>query len=185
MYLLAGLGNPGEKYYGTRHNVGFRFIDKMASKLAVSLKAGKGSYAAGKTVYNNIDIVLLKPVTFMNNSGDAIQQAASWYKIPAENCLICYDDINLDTGALRIRRAGSAGGHNGIKDIIQKLSTDQFPRLRIGVGNNYREGEQVKYVLSPFSKKDEIFIEEAIVKAADAAFTFITEGVEEAMNRYN
>src|SRR5699024_11055769 len=90
-------------------------------------------------------IILLQPTAFMNNSGKAIQQAASWYKIPTENCLICYDDLNIETGVLRVRPGGSAGGHNGIKDIIQKMSTDQFPRLRIGIGNNFREGEQIKY----------------------------------------
>lgn len=185
MFLIAGLGNPGAEYSDTRHNVGFRLIESLSSRLSVSLKTGKGSFLSAKTSYNNIDIVLLQPTTFMNNSGDALQQAASWYKIPAENCLVCYDDLNLDVGAIRIRRDGSAGGHNGIKDIIKKLSTDQFPRLRMGIGSDFREGEQIKYVLSRFSKEQQIIIDEAIDRAVEAAFSFISEGVETTMNNYN
>ncbi|HLR76485.1 MAG TPA: aminoacyl-tRNA hydrolase [Balneolaceae bacterium] len=185
MFLVAGLGNPGNKYSGTRHNVGFRLIDNLAARFSASLKSGKGPYLAAKMVYNSVDIILLRPTTFMNNSGNAIQQALNWYNIPAESCVICYDDLNLETGALRIRRGGSAGGHNGIKDIIQKLSTNQFPRLRIGIGNDFREGQQVKYVLSPFGQKEEVIIEEAMNEAAEAVLTLAAEGVEAAMNKFN
>ncbi len=185
MLLIAGLGNPGAEYSGTRHNVGFRLIEKLCSRLSVQMKTGKGHFLAGKAIYENEKLILLQPTTFMNNSGTAIQQAANFYKIYSQNCLICYDDLNLETGDIRIRRGGSAGGHNGIKDIIQKLGIDEFPRLRIGIGSDFREGGQTKYVLSRFSKEQSPLIDEAIEKAADAALEFATEGVEAAMNKYN
>ncbi len=185
MFLIAGLGNRGAKYIGTRHNVGFRLIEKLAEQLSVKLTAGKGPFLAGKAVYEKQRFILLQPTTFMNNSGTAIQQAIHWYKISLENCFVCYDDLNLNIGTIRIRDGGSAGGHNGIKDIIQKLSSDQFPRLRIGIGSNFREGEQTRYVLSRFEKEQIQPIEEAIDTAAKAVLQFVTEGVELTMNNYN
>ncbi len=185
MFLIAGLGNPGAEYSGTRHNVGFRVIEKLCEKLSVHMKTGKGPFLTGKAAFAGKKLILLQPITFMNNSGRAIQQAATFYKIDAGRCLICYDDLNLSVGDLRIRRGGSAGGHNGIKDIIQKLATDQFPRLRIGIGSNFREDEQTKYVLSRFSPEQEPLIEEAVDKATEAALEFVTNGAEEAMNNFN
>lgn len=185
MFLIAGLGNPGSKYSGTRHNVGFRLIEKLCDSLSVQMKTGKGHFLNGKAVYNRKKLILIQPTTYMNNSGTAVQQATDFYKIPSKNCLVCYDDLNLEAGDIRLRAGGSAGGHNGIKDVIQKLGSDQFPRLRIGIGNDFREGEQTKYVLSHFSDIQLPVIAKAVDNAASAALEFATEGAETAMNNYN
>src|SRR5699024_8553109 len=140
MAVIVGLGNPGKKYDGTRHNVGFKLIDKLADLLSVQLNSGRGPYLTGKSAFPHQNIRLVKPTTFMNESGKAVQQLLKWYRTKPEECLVCYDDLNLDVGALRLRRGGSAGGHNGIKDIIRKLGTNQFPRLRVGIGHNFHEG---------------------------------------------
>jgi len=121
----------------------------------------------------------------MNNSGDAVRQAVHWYKEDLDDCLICYDDLALDTGDIRLRPGGSSGGHNGIKDIIQKLGTNAFPRIRIGIGNDFPQGQQVQHVLSPFTKKEREIIDTTLDRAADAAFCFLREGIEEAMNNFN
>ena len=185
MPLIVGLGNPGSKYAGTRHNIGFGLIDTLASRLAAPLKAGKGLYYEGKARYGDHQVILLKPTTFMNRSGDAVQQALHWYKLQPDECLVCYDDLNIDTGTLRLRPGGSAGGHNGIKDIIQKLGTDTFPRLRIGIGDDFRDGQQVQYVLSPFDADQREIMDITVEKAADAVLSFIDDGIDTAMNKFN
>jgi len=185
MAVIVGLGNPGKKYSGTRHNVGFEIIDKLAESLSVQLKSGRGPYLSGKAPFPHQGIQLVKPTTFMNESGFAVQQLLDWHSTEQEECLICFDDLNLDTGSIRLRPGGSAGGHNGIKDIIQKLGTDQFPRLRVGIGNDFREGRQVQYVLSPFSGKQREVIDISIAKAAEAAVTFSEKGIDAAMNDFN
>jgi PTH1 family peptidyl-tRNA hydrolase len=185
MPLIIGLGNPGSKYAGTRHNIGFEFIDKLAQSMSVRLGPGKGPFHVGKGNHAGHPIYLIKPTTYMNNSGDAVRKAINWYKEDVENCLICYDDLDLDVGTIRLRRDGSAGGHNGIKDIIQKLGTKAFPRLRIGIGNDFPRGQQVQHVLSPFSDDERKVIEPTLDNAVDACFCFIREGIEQAMNQYN
>ena len=185
MPLIVGLGNPGSKYAGTRHNIGFELIDTLASRLSAPLKAGKGLYYESKARYGDHQVILLKPTTFMNRSGDAVQQALHWYKLQPDECLVCYDDLNIDTGTLRLRPGGSAGGHNGIKDIIQKLGTDTFPRLRIGIGDDFRDGQQVQYVLSPFDADQREIMDITVEKAADAVLSFIDDGIDTAMNKFN
>lgn len=185
MPLIIGLGNPGSKYAGTRHNIGFELIDKLAQAMSVRLGPGKGPFHVGKGNHAGHSIYLVKPTTYMNKSGDAVQQAVNWYKEDVGNCLVCYDDLDLDVGTIRLRPNGSAGGHNGIKDIIQKLGTDAFPRLRIGIGNDFPRGQQVQHVLSPFSDEERKIIDPTLDKAADATFCFIREGIEEAMNKFN
>ncbi len=185
MPLIIGLGNPGNKYAGTRHNIGFEFIDKLAQSMSVRLGPGKGPFHVGKGTHAGYSVYLIKPTTYMNNSGDAVRQAVNWYKEDVENCLVCYDDLDLDIGTIRLRPGGSAGGHNGIKDIIQKLGTNAFPRLRIGIGNDFPRGQQVQYVLSPFSEDERKVIEPTLDKAIDASFCFFREGIEEAMNKFN
>jgi PTH1 family peptidyl-tRNA hydrolase len=185
MPIVAGLGNPGNKYAGSRHNIGFELIDKLSTSFSITLGPGKGPFYIGKTNYKGQQLQLVKPTTYMNNSGDALQQALHWFKMPPDECLVCYDDLNLEAGDLRIRPGGSAGGHNGIKDIIQKLGTKQFPRLRIGIGNDFRDGQQVGYVLSQFDQKQREIIDITLEKAADAVRTFMLEGVETAMNEFN
>lgn len=185
MPLIAGLGNPGRKYAGSRHNIGFELIDKLADSLSITLGPGKGPFYIGKGNFRGHAVMLMKPSTYMNNSGDAVQQALHWFKMEPGQCLVCYDDLNLDTGVLRLRPGGSAGGHNGIKDIIQKLGTDAFPRLRIGIGNDYRDGQQSAYVLSAFDSKQREIMDIALEKAADAVLTFTTDGIDTAMNNFN
>lgn len=185
MPFIIGLGNPGSKYAGTRHNIGFEFIDRLAQSMSVRLGPGKGPFQVGKSNYGGESVYLIKPTTYMNNSGDAVRQALNWYKEDIDQCLICYDDIDLDIGTIRLRPGGSAGGHNGIKDIITKLGTDAFPRLRIGIGNNFSRGQQVQYVLSPFSDEERQVIDTVLDKAVDACFCFIRDGIDKAMNEYN
>lgn len=185
MPLIIGLGNPGSKYAGTRHNIGFEFIDRLAQSMSVRLGPGKGPFHMAKGNHAGYAIYLIKPTTYMNNSGDAVRQALNWYKEDMDKCLVCYDDLDLDLGTIRLRPGGSAGGHNGIKDIIHKLGTNAFPRLRIGIGNDFPRGQQVQYVLSPFSSKEREVMESTLDKAVDASFCFIREGIDEAMNKFN
>ncbi len=186
MYLVAGLGNPGSSYDMTRHNIGFHVIDYMADELGVKVKKlkFKGIYAdvniAGEKV------ILLKPQTYMNLSGESIRDFRDFFKIPAENIIIINDDINLKLGALRIRKSGSAGGHNGLKSIIYQLNSDQFPRIRIGVGAPRHEEEDLAdFVLSRFSKEEIPVLEEAIIKTKKAVEEIIKNGTDSAMNKYN
>lgn len=185
MSLVIGLGNPGNKYAGTRHNIGFEFIDKLATALSVRMGPGKGPFHVAKGNHAGQPLYMVKPTTYMNNSGDAVRQAINWYKEEVGNCLVCYDDLDLEVGTIRLRPGGSAGGHNGIKDIINKLGTKAFPRLRIGIGNDFPRGHQVQHVLSPFSEDERTVIEDTLETAVNAALCFLTEGIEQAMNKFN
>lgn len=185
MPLIIGLGNPGSKYAGTRHNIGFNLIDRLAEAMSVRMGTGKGPFLVGKGNHAGHAIYLVKPTTYMNNSGDAVRQALQWYKEDVGNCLICYDDLALEVGTIRLRPSGSAGGHNGIKDIIKKLGTNAFPRLRIGIGDDFQRGQQVNHVLSPFSEEEQKVIDSTLDQAVDAAFCFVREGINQAMNKFN
>lgn len=185
MPLIIGLGNPGSKYAGTRHNIGFELIDTLAHSMSVRLGPGKGPFHVGKGNHAGNPVYLIKPTTYMNNSGKAVRTAINWYKEDVEHCLVCYDDLNLDVGTIRLRPNGSAGGHNGIKDIIQQLGTNAFPRLRIGIGSDFPQGQQVQHVLSSFSDEEQSVLTSTLDIAVDATFCFIREGIEEAMNKFN
>lgn len=185
MPVIVGLGNPGSKYAGTRHNIGFELLDRLASKLSVSLGPGKGPFHIGTGVYRRGKVILVKPTTYMNLSGDAVRQVLDYYKIDPRECLVCYDDLDLSIGNIRLRAKGSAGGHNGLKDIILKLGTDIIPRLRIGIGNDFPQGQQVNYVLSRFSSQEKKIMDETLDTAVNAALSFVTDGIEEAMNSFN
>lgn len=185
MPVIVGLGNPGQKYAGTRHNVGFELIDRLIAVQSVSMGPGKGPFLIGTTRINNQKVALVKPTTYMNNSGDAVQQVLNWYKLPPEECLVCYDDLDIEIGNIRLRAKGSAGGHNGIKDIIKKLGSKSFPRLRIGIGDKFARGLQVNYVLSQFSSEERKNVDKALNLAEEAVLTFIREGIEKAMNDFN
>lgn len=185
MSVIIGLGNPGQKYAGTRHNVGFDLIDRLATAQSVNLGPGKGPFLIGTSRINSQKVMFVKPTTFMNKSGDAVQQVLNWYKLTPEECLVCYDDLDIDIGSIRLRAKGSAGGHNGIKDIIQKLGTKKFPRLRIGIGGEFARTNQVNYVLSKFSPDERENIDHALDRAEDAVFSFIRDGIEQAMNTFN
>jgi len=180
MKLIAGLGNPGAQYEWTRHNVGFEVLEDLAARHAATWSKKPDAEVArwGQ------DAVLVKPQTFMNLSGSAVQRWAHFYKVGFEDVLVVVDDVNLEAGRLRIRRGGSAGGHNGLKSIIAALGTDQFPRLRVGVGGGTKR-ELSSHVLGKFSADEEAVIEAAIEKAVEAVEVFVAEGSSAAMNRYN
>ena len=185
MYIIAGLGNPTKEYEKTRHNVGFEVIDVLADRLFTSVdeKKFKGYY--GKAVIGGEKVILLKPQTFMNLSGESVRAAADFYKIDPEHIIVIYDDISLEVGQLRIRSKGSAGGHNGIKNIIAHLGTQEFPRIKVGVGAKPPRMDLADYVLSRFSAEDRVKMEEAFKEAVQAVQVMITEGDQAAMNRFN
>lgn len=186
MYLVAGLGNPGNKYEMTRHNIGFHTIDYIADELGVKIKKLKYKSLYGEGEINGEKVLLVKPQTFMNNSGESIIDFVNFFKIPVENVIIISDDISLDAGRIRIRGKGSAGGHNGLKSIIYHLNSDQFPRVRIGVGAPQHEDyDLADFVLGRFTKDEIPILEEAIIKADKAVKEIIACGYESAMNKYN
>ncbi|MCR4655693.1 MAG: aminoacyl-tRNA hydrolase [Lachnospiraceae bacterium] len=184
--IIAGLGNPGREYTHTRHNVGFDTVDILADKYDIPIDTVKFNALIGKGTIEGEKVILLKPQTYMNLSGQSIVQAVNYYRVPAESGLIViYDDIYLDVGMVRVRKQGSAGGHNGMKDIIKKLGTEEFARVRIGVGEKPKNYDLKDYVLSHFSESDREKIDEGLINAAGAVSLFIKEGAEAAMNRYN
>lgn len=185
MKLIAGLGNPTPQYVGTRHNVGFEVVDLIANQynIAVDTVKHKGLYGKGKI--EGQSVILLKPMTFMNLSGESIAAVAKYYKILPEDIIVIYDDINLDVGRLRIRERGSAGGHNGIKNIIAHLGTDAFPRIRVGIGMKPSKMDLADYVLSRFSKEEQELMESGYERACKAAELMLADEVAKAMNEYN
>lgn len=185
MYLIVGLGNPGKQYEKTRHNVGFEVIDRLADQLFASVEEKKFRGYYGKAVIDGQKVILLKPQTFMNLSGESVRSAADFYKIQPDHIIVVYDDVSLDVGQLRIRTKGSAGGHNGIKNIIAHLGTQEFPRVKVGVGNKTPRMDLADYVLSHFSKADQDAMEDAFKEAAEAVKALISEGADRAMNRFN
>ncbi len=185
MYLIAGLGNPTREYEKTRHNVGFDTIDVLAEMINTDVAERKFKGLYGKGILGGEKVILLKPQTFMNLSGESVRAAADFYKIPPDHIIVIYDDISLDVGHLRIRTKGSAGGHNGIKNIIAHLGTQEFPRIKIGVGGKPPRMDLADYVLSRFSAEERKIMEMAFKDAAYAAQVMIAEGPDAAMNRFN
>lgn len=185
MSLIIGLGNIGKEYEGTRHNIGFDVVDALADTLSLTFGPGNGPFVVAEGRHRGRNIVLIKPTTYMNKSGVAVRKALSEYKTDIQNCLIVYDDLNLEVGDIRLRSQGSAGGHNGISDIIERLGTREFPRLRFGIGNDFPKGRQVDFVLSAFSNSDQPYVEEGIQKAHDACLHFVRAGIERTMNDFN
>ena len=184
--LVVGLGNPGEKYENTRHNVGFLTVDELAERARVPVQKLKHRALTNTLEVGGVKVLLMKPVTYMNLSGEAVGEAARFYKLPPERVLVISDDVSLPLGKLRIRKGGSAGGHNGLKSIIQHLGTDQFPRIKVGVGQKpHPDYDMADWVLSKFAGEDLKTITEAIRKAADAVECLIQEGPDKAMNRFN
>ncbi len=186
MYLIAGLGNPGTKYSGTRHNMGFDVIDLLIERHKIPQSGVKFNAMYGKGTINGHKVIVMKPLSYMNLSGGPIQQMAAFFKIdPASRLIVIHDDIDLDPGVLRIRKQGSAGGHNGMKDIIQKLGTEQFCRVRVGVGAKPKDWDLADHVLSRFTPADRTLVDEALEAAADAVEKIVTEGPDAAMNTFN
>ena len=185
-WLLVGLGNPGDKYEGTRHNVGFEAIDQLAEELRVPVQKLKHRALTQSVELGGAKVLLMKPITYMNLSGEAVGEAARFYKIPADHVLVFSDDVSLPVGKLRIRKGGSAGGHNGLKSIIQHLGTDQFPRVKIGVGEKpHPDYDMADWVLGKFAGEDRKTISQAIQRAGKAAECYISRGPDQAMNQFN
>ena len=186
MYIIAGLGNPGKEYEKTRHNAGFMVIDAIADKAGIKVNEKKHKALIGKGSFAGEKVVLVKPQTYMNLSGESIREVVDYYKAdPESELIVISDDIDLDVGQLRIRPKGSAGGHNGLKNIISHLGSEVFTRIRVGVGAKRVGGDLVSHVLGSIDKKDMEAFEEAIENAAAAAQTIIESGTETAMNKFN
>ncbi|MED9855309.1 MAG: aminoacyl-tRNA hydrolase [Oscillospiraceae bacterium] len=185
-WIVAFLGNPGLKYNGTRHNAGFMAADAMEKKLGVSINKMRFKALTQTADIGGKKVLLMKPQTYMNLSGDAIVQAANFYKVPPERVIVVSDETALPIGRLRIRRGGSAGGHNGLKSVIARLGTDQFPRIRLGVGDKpHPDYDMADWVLSAFKGQDAADMELVAKKTADAVECYITEGADRAMNKFN
>ena len=185
-WLIFGLGNPGKEYAGTKHNCGFRAIDLIAESLNCKIDKAKFQGLYGQTSYQGIKLYLLKPQTYMNLSGRSILQMSAYFHIPPQRIIVLFDDISLEPGRLRIRAEGSAGGHNGIKSIIQEVGSQAFPRVKIGVGAKpHPEQDLADWVLSTFSAQEEKALSVSLKNAAEAALCIIEKGVPEASNCYN
>ena len=186
MFIIAGLGNPDRQYEGTTHNVGFDVIDRLADKYNIAVDMKKHRALLGKGVIEGQKVILAKPQTYMNLSGESIRSLVDYYKIDGEHeLLVIYDDINLEVGQLRIREKGSAGGHNGIKNIIAHLGTQVFPRIRVGVGEKPSRYDLADYVLGHFSKAEKALMDEGYDHAVDAAGMILSGRIKDAMSEYN
>ena len=186
MFIIAGLGNPTLQYEGTRHNVGFVVIDTLAERYNISVDTRKSRALIGKGMIEGHKVILVKPQTYMNLSGESIRSLVDYYKVDEESELIViYDDVSLGVGQLRIRKKGSAGGHNGIKSILSELGTDVFLRIKVGVGEKPRKYDLADYVLGHFSKEEKEQMKEGYQKAADAVSMLLNGETEAAMNQYN
>lgn len=186
MFVIVGLGNPDKKYDKTRHNVGFDVIDCLADELGIDVKTKRHKSLCGVSQQGSEKIVLVKPQTYMNNSGEAVKSIMDFYKLnPATDLIVISDDINLDVGRIRIRKKGSAGGHNGLKNIIAHIKGDEFVRVRVGVGINGGGSDLINHVLGKFSKKERVVIDEKVADAKDAVLEIMKNGADAAMNKFN
>lgn len=185
MYIIAGLGNPGKEYAGTRHNAGFVVIDALADKYNIDVDTAKHKGLIGKGIIDGHKVILVKPLTYMNLSGECIREVMDYYKADIDDLIVIFDDISLEPGRLRLRAKGSAGGHNGIKNIIAQLGSDKFKRIKFGVGDKPKEWDLADWVLSRYPKEVEADVENGIKKACDAVASIMNEGIESGMNKYN
>jgi PTH1 family peptidyl-tRNA hydrolase len=185
MFLIAGLGNPGTEYAATRHNIGFDMVTYLGDQYHIPLRSRENKAIVGKGIIGGQKVMLAQPQTFMNLSGESIRALLDYYKTDREKLIIIYDDISLPVGQVRVRPKGSAGGHNGIKNIIQHLGTEEFARIRIGVGAKPEGGDLVKHVLGRFSREEDGMIRDVFALAEEALLTIMNEDVAAAMNRVN
>jgi PTH1 family peptidyl-tRNA hydrolase len=184
-YLIAGLGNPGRKFEHNRHNIGFMLLNRLSEKLGDRFGKVESRALVAKSTYHGERIILAKPQTFMNNSGSSVSSLVRFYKVPLENLLVAYDDVDLPIGSLRLRPSGGSAGQKGMQSIIERLGTEEFPRLRIGTGRPPGRQEAADYVLQDFPPQDIELLEEALNRAVEAVLIFIQDGLERAMNLYN
>ncbi len=186
MFIIVGLGNPTREYTATRHNIGFDAITRIADDYNISLDMKKHKAICGTGYIEGQKVILAQPQTYMNLSGESVRELVDFYKIdPTEELIVIYDDISLDVGQLRIRTKGSAGGHNGIKNIIAHLGTQEFPRIKVGVGDKPKDWDLADYVLGRFNNEEQPIIREALAHVSEACKSIITEDVTSAMNKYN
>jgi len=183
--IVVGLGNPGRRYQGTRHNIGFAVADEVARRRQAVFEGGRGETLTARVGRGPGSLLVVKPLTMMNLSGAAVAAVAGFYKVDPSAVLVAADDVNLPLGRLRLRARGTAGGHNGLKSIIACLGTEQFPRVRVGVGRGDPRRDLADHVLAMFDDDERDEVDRAIARAADAVETFLAEGIEAAMNRYN
>lgn len=185
MKIIIGLGNPEKKYDGTRHNIGFSVIDRISEEYNISVDMKKHKGICGRGVIAGEKVVLVKPQTYMNLSGECVREVMDFYKVKPQDIIVIFDDISLEPGRIRIRPKGSAGGHNGIKSIIAHLSSEEFPRIKCGVGDKPKGYDLADYVLGHFSKEELPVIEDEMVQAVQACECILENGIEAAMNRFN
>jgi len=186
MYIIVGLGNPGIQYVNTRHNIGFDAIDALAYKYDIKINNMKFKAESGQGIIEGKKVLLVKPQTFMNNSGEAVRDVIKFYKgDPEKDLLVIFDDISLDPGSIRIRPKGSAGGHNGIKSIIANLGSENFARIKIGVGSKIPGQDLANHVLGRFNDSDRLKVDDAVMKAVEATSVILTEGISKAQNLFN
>lgn len=185
MKIIVGLGNPTREYEGTRHNIGFSVIYALSDEYDINVDTKKHKALIGKGVIGGEKVILAMPMTYMNLSGESVRELKDYYKCDNEDIIVIYDDISLDVGRLRLRKKGSAGGHNGIKSIISHLGTEEFPRIKIGIGEKPKKVDLADYVLGRFSKEEQPIIRESSVSAAKAVYSILTDGMDAAMNKFN
>lgn len=185
MYLIIGLGNPEEEYSKTRHNMGFNTINKLAQKCKIEVNKNKFQGLYESAIIEGQKVVLIKPQTYMNLSGNCVQEFVNFYKVEKENILVIYDDMDIEPGVTKIRKKGGAGGHNGMKSIIQMLGTEEFPRIRIGIGRPKHNGDEINYVIGAIPEDEIPKLEEGIEKAKEAVIEILKNGIDSAMNKFN
>jgi len=185
MYLIVGLGNPEEEYSKTRHNMGFNVINKIANKYGIEVNKKKFDGLCGDGIIDAEKVILLKPQTYMNLSGKSIIQVINFYKIPLENVIIIYDDVDVEPGLIRIRKKGSSGSHNGMKSVIQELNSEEFTRIRVGIGKPKYNNDMINYVIGSISEEDKSKLEEGVNKAQEATIEILKNGIDIAMNKFN
>ena len=185
MYLIVGLGNPEEEYSNTRHNMGFNTINKISQQYNIEVKQNKFQALYGSGMIEKEKVILLKPQTYMNLSGNSVKEVVDFYKIEKEKILVIYDDMDIEPGKIKIRKKGSAGGHNGMKSIIQMIGTEEFPRIRVGIGRPIHKDDEINYVIGAIPEEDLKRLDEGIEKAQKAVEEILRNGVDSAMNKYN
>lgn len=185
MYLIVGLGNPEEEYNNTRHNMGFDTINKIAKQYNIEINKNKFKGLCGSGIIENEKVILLKPQTYMNLSGESIKETMDFYKIQKENLIIIYDDIDLEAGIIKIRKKGGPGTHNGMKSVISTIKTQEFARVRVGIGKPERKEQLIEYVIGKIPDKDQKILDEATTKSKEALIEIIKNGVDIAMNKFN
>ena len=184
-FLIVGLGNPGREFEHNRHNVGFMLLNRLAARLGESFSKVQSKALVARSTYRGDRVILVKPQTFMNNSGAPVTSLVRFYKVPLENMLVVYDDVDLPLGTLRLRPSGGSAGQKGMESIIERLGTEEFPRVRIGTSRPPGKKETADYVLQDFPREESELLEETLRRAEEAAFTFIQKGLDEAMNLFN